>query len=232
MSEVEVNGGRREGHKEWLKSVNPSVLGFGIVVVVVGAYAFLGWLDDTTELWPRHDESIETCFWLGGFVALFLAATIWLKSKGNSFWQRLRMIVPISLIGFIGVLLFSMRAVDIVNGWIDFPSQKTQTYQTLLLISRAYHTHGKGASANIQTMPIWSNMDVAEADYTFMLNHRRPGDLSKDADEISSKGYFCAKVMMQQSGNALRVLHAGARTLPSGTVIICPQIQVPAPPSP
>jgi hypothetical protein len=223
MSELEVNGGDVKKHRGWLKSINPSILGFGIPLAVVGFYLGLGWLDNTTELWPRHDDAISGCFWLGGLVALLIGTTLALKLKDPSVWMRIRVIVPLSLIGAIGVALLSLRLVDFYYGWVDFPSQRTQTFQGLLIISRAYQTHGKGASRDIQTTPIWSDMKVTQDDYEFMLHHRRPGDLSKDPDEISSKGYFCAKVTAQRSGDALRVLHAGSGALPSGTVIICPQ---------
>jgi hypothetical protein len=229
MSELEVNGGDDNNSKGWFKSLNPSVVGFCIPLAVVGFYALLGWLDDTTELLPRHDDSMNVCFCLAGLVAILLAVIVAIKSKGKSLWLRIRLIVPISLIGAIGVGLLSVRLVDLAYGWLDFPSQKTQTFQTLLLISRAYQTHGKGASHDIQTTPIWSDMNVTESDYDFMLRNRRPGDTSHNPDEISSKGYFCAKVTMQRSGDSFRVMHAGSGTLPSGTVIICPQFQVPVP---
>ena len=80
---------------------------------------------------------------------------------------------------------------------------------------------GRGRSWNIQTTPIWSNLDITQADYEFMRTHRRPGDLSTDPDEIPSKGYFCAKVTLQQADEALRVLNAGTYKLPLGTIGIC-----------
>jgi hypothetical protein len=67
-------------------------------------------------------------------------------------------------------------------------------------------------------------MEVTESDYQFMLSHRRPGDTLHNPDEISSKGHFCAKVTLQESDRALRVLHAGSRKLPPGTVIFCPWV--------
>ena len=94
----------------------------------------------------------------------------------------------------------------------------------LLLISRAYRTEGKGQSWSIQTMPIWSNLNITQVDYDCMLHHRRPEDIGHNTNEISSRGYFCAHVTMQQSGSALRVLNAGSRKLPSGTIVICPTI--------
>jgi hypothetical protein len=55
-----------------------------------------------------------------------------------------------------------------------------------------------------------------------MRNHRPPHDDGKRFDEISSQGYFCARVTVEQSDAALRILHAGSQKLPQGTVILCP----------
>ena len=66
-------------------------------------------------------------------------------------------------------------------------------------------------------MPIWSNIDITQSDYNFMLGHRSPDDNGRDEDEIRSNGYFCAKATLQQPGEALRVLHAGTYKLPQGS---------------
>ncbi len=127
----------------------------------------------------------------------------------------------LAILGFLSVFLLSSRVAELVENYIDFPAGSTETYPSFLLINRAYRTQGKGQSWNIQTTPISSNLDITESDYTFMLHHRRPGDDGHNPNEISSKSYFCAKVTMQQSGSALRVLNAGSRKLPGGTVVVC-----------
>jgi hypothetical protein len=168
---------------------------------------------------------MEACFWLAGVAGaaiLIGCIAFFYKAKKTSLGQRIVMTFAFTLLSVLVVFLFSMRSMDLIYGWIDFPNGETRTYKGLLRISRAYQTHGKGASRNIQTMPFWSNMDVTEQDYQFMLDHRRPGDPERSPDEISSQGYFCAKVTVEQSKKALRVLHAGSRTLPAGTVVLCP----------
>jgi hypothetical protein len=122
--------------------------------------------------------------------------------------------------------MVTSHTASIVEGFHDFPPDQTRTSSALLLISRAYQTHGKSRSWNIQTTPIWSNLDITEDDYDFMLAHRRVGDDPRDPDEISSRGYFCARVTIQQSANALRIMHAGSHKLPKGSVIICPSSSV------
>ena len=229
MSDLDVSS--TDSHKKtaWLRGINPSLVGYLIPTTVVLFYLVLGRLDNTTELWPRHDDRIDGCFVLGGIVALGIAATVVRYTKKVAVWRRIATVFFGSLAAAVFVVIFSLRIVDILDGWIDFPAKKTQTFHALLRISRAYQTHGKGAARDIQTTPVWSDMNVTASDYNFMLHHRRPDDLSSNPDEISSKGYFCAKVAMQKSGNAYRVLHAGSGTLPSGTVIICSQFQPSAP---
>src|SRR5215471_14188669 len=194
-------------------------IGFGVTLLL---YGILGWFDNTTELTPGHDNVLQACFGIAGLGGLASGVLVFRKSKGMAAWRRAGLAISIGLVGFLCVFMVSSRTADIVEGMIDFPPGKTTSGQTLLLISRAYQTHGKGRSWNIQTTPIWSNLDITEDDYAFMLAHRRVGDNPRDPDKISSNGYFCVYVTIQKSGNALRVLHAGSHTLPKGSVVICP----------
>ena len=192
-------------------------------VVLLGVV--LGWFDNTTDLSPRHDGVLQACFAIAGLSA-FAAGALGIRASkgitGITVWQGAGLAFGFSLLGFLGVFLVSSRTANIVAGLIDFPPGKTRSYEKLLLISRAYQTHGKGRSWDIQTTPIWSDLDITEDDYEFMLTHRQVGDTARDPNEIRSNGYFCVHVTMQESGNALRVLHAGSRTLPKGSVVICP----------
>ena len=193
----------------------------GVILVIIAQ--FVGWLfNDKTELMPDHSAALTTCFVLGALAALACIIFITLAYPKPSFFVRLAISVPFALIAFLAVSMVTNEVATGIDNRLDFPTAKTRTYEGYIWIWRAYQTHGKGRSWNIQTTPIWSNMNITEDDYQFMLTHRRPGDQIKDQDEIASKGYVCAKVTMQQAGRAVRVLHAGDRKLPSGTVVLCP----------
>ncbi len=185
-------------------------------------YFILGLFDTSSEITPSHSTVLDSCFVLGGLGALFLACVAIFGRQDMKVWQRVYLATALALLGFLSVFLLSSRVAELIESHVDFPASGTRTYTGFLLISRAYRTHGKGQSWNIQTMPIWSNLDITPSDYDFMLYHRRPGDAGQNPDEISSRGYFCAHVTVQQSGSALRVLNAGSRKLPSGTVVVCP----------
>lgn len=191
-------------------------------VFLLFLYWVLGWFETYTEIAPSHDNILNTCFVLGGVGALGLVSVADFGRQSLKVWQRIYLAIALAMLGFLSVFLLSSRIATLAENHLDFPAASTRTSSGLLLINRAYRTHGKGQSWNIQTMPIWSNLDITPSDYGYMLKHRRPGDPGHDDDEISSKGYFCAHVLMQQSGEALRVLNAGSRRLPSGTVVICP----------
>ncbi len=184
-------------------------------------YVLLGWFDTSTEITPRHDTVLKTCFALGCLSGLLLAGVAVLGRQEMKAWQRFQLAFALALLWFLSVFLLSNRVAGLVENYIDFPASSTITYRTLLRIDRAYRTHGKGHSGHIQTMPIWSDLEITDTDYTFMLQRRRPGDNGHNPDEISSRGYFCAQVSVQQSGSALRVLRAGSRKLPQGTVVFC-----------
>ena len=194
-------------------------IGSGILLLL---YVVLGWFDNTTELVPAHQDVETATFCIAGMAGIVFAGAAIYLSKTWAFWRRIGFAFAFLLLGTLLGFMAGYRTANIVEGLIDFPPAKTRSYTALLLISRAYQTHGKGESWNIQTTPIWSNLDITKDDYNFMLAHRRPGDQSQNPDEISSKGYFCAQVTVEQSGNALRVMNAGSHKLPKGTVIECP----------
>jgi len=185
----------------------------------------IGWLDHSTELTPDHSDALNVGLIVACIAALVSVFVIFFQSCGPVISRFILSFIAAPLLAALGVFMVAGEAAKIVEVSRDFPSGSSRTFDGILLLSRAYQTHGKGRSWNIQTMPIWSNLDITEADYDFMLKHRRPDDRrADDDDEIASEGYFCAKVKLQSAGSAIRVLNAGTYKLPSGTVGICSEM--------
>jgi hypothetical protein len=197
------------------------VLFFGSFALIPLSMAF-GWFDTTTELVPMHEKVDEACLVIAALCGLLTCSMGIYLTRKLSVIQRVMLPLVFLVEASIGIFLVTNHAASIVEGWVDFPAGKTHTRPMLILISRAYQTHGKSSSQYIQTMPIWSNLEITRHDLEFMRNNRRPGDDGHNPDEISSRGYFCAKVSVEQSEKALRILHAGSQKLPEGTVIRCP----------
>ena len=197
-------------------------LAFGAPTLVVIAYALLNFFDDTTEPYPAHDTALNACFAAAGFAGVAAGIVVFFRVKGWAAWRKIVTTIMSPFAVAIFVFLFANEITTSINNHRDFPADRTTTSPALIPISRAYATHGKRDGYHIQTMPLWSDMQIEESDFRFMRAHRAPIDVRKEPDEIRSNGYFCARVTVQQSGNALRVLHAGNRTLPRGTVIVCP----------
>lgn len=185
-------------------------------------YLILSSFDTTTELIPDHENVSQACLLLGGLGAAVATAVALLQWKKLAIAQRVMWPPAFALLGFLTLFMVSSEAADVIENRIDFPPAQTKTFNGFLLISRAYWTHGKGQSWNIQTMPVWSNMEITQEDYDFMLSHRPAGQNAASRDEITSKGYFCAHVTMQRTDKALRVLHAGRGKLPQGSITLCP----------
>jgi len=196
------------------------VLIAGLVALVLLS-ALLGRFDDATELAPTHNDVDLGIFYIAGISGLVCGVVSVYLSRGMVIWRRIGIALSVVFLGLLAGFTITYQSADMIEQIRDFPAAKTKTYPALLLISRAYATHGKGDSWNIQTMPLWSNLEITQSDYNFMLARR--ADDSRNPDEISSRGYFCARVTMQSAGDALRILHAGNRKLPKGTVVICPQ---------
>lgn len=215
FSQTETSGRPKRNTGKAVALVFACLAAFAVVEII-------GRIDNTTELTPNHDGVSVISFCGAGLIGLGLAALAVQTSEGWALWRRAGMAFGLLLGGVALGFNLLQSAADLVMGMIDFPPGKTQTYPALLVISRAYQSHGKSRSWNIQTSPVLSNFEIMASDYNSMLEHRRPGDTSRNPDEISSQGYFCARVSVQQAGDAIRVLHAGHLALPKGSVILCP----------
>lgn len=187
----------------------------------------LGWIDDATQLTPDHSSSQLAIFLIAGLVALVnavvgcrLAAAGTLRG-GTGAFSIILACIGFAFAGFIFAILMLIPARHILHGLIDFPPADTKRFNTEIQIARAYEMHGKGRSWHIQTMPVWSDIDISNADFAFMQANRNPDDEGGKSDEIKSNGYFCARVMVEQAGTAVRIMHAGAGKLPDGSIVKC-----------
>jgi hypothetical protein len=182
----------------------------------------LDYFDTSTELTPSHVGVLNSCFLIAGLAGLTLGGLAIRASRGLAGWRRVPIVGSLIVEWFLAVFMVSSVSADLIEAHTDFPPGQTVTRAAQLFIWRAYRTHGKNQSWDIQTTPLWSNLEVAQSDFEFMLAHRSPEDHGRNPDEISSHGFFCARVTLQQSGNALRILNAGRHKLPPGTVTVCP----------
>ena len=195
----------------------------GIAFVALCAIAG-GWLfDDSTELAPGHDRTGDLCL-AAGCVAGLVSMIVALFQYRGGLLLKIWGMLCFGFIGGLAVVLLGQTVSDVVWANRDSPAGHTQAFQSQLRISGATRSHSLrwGTTRYVQLASYDPDLGIGRQDYDFMLAHRRPGDRGSNADEISSKGYFCAQVTLQKSGAALRVLHAGRQPLPDGSVVICP----------
>lgn len=179
-------------------------------------------LDNATVLTPDHTAMLGLCFLLAGLVALVSAFVCFFQSTGAMAARAAMSVMVFGIGGGVGVLLFLTALANIAENRRLFPAEATHTYWALLPIERAYRTSSRfNRSWIIQPAPYWTNIDITHADYRRMLTGPAAGSRNAEPKSVSSRSHFCAKVQMQQSGGALRVLHAGRGTLPAGTVGVC-----------
>jgi len=176
------------------KTINRLWIWMGSLLGLALLSEILGWFNDFTELTPAHDNVDLLLFCITGGVGLISGGIAVVLSKNMVLWRRVGITFSCVLLGLLAGFMTSYNTANLIEGFLDFPPTNTRTYSALARISRAYQTHGKGESWHIQTMPLWSDLDITADDYNFMLAHRPDGDRSRDPDEISSKGYFCAQV--------------------------------------
>ena len=180
-------------------------------------------LHDTTVLTPDHENVEDTCLAVAGLSGLFIIGLVFRRTRNADAGIARRVVASISwgIAAAMAMVFLTYSAADFVEGRIDFPGNSTFSLDGVIPISRAYRSHNRNGNWTVWTQPYNAMLYIARQDYDFMLSHRRPGDESRDPDRISSKGYFCVSVSMEQSGDNLRILHAGSHQLPAGSVVVC-----------
>jgi hypothetical protein len=194
----------------------------GVAIAFVLMWLLSGY-DDVTELTPDHSDILGYCFDAAGLVALVSALVGFFQSKG-AMRARVALALCFAIEGGLATILLSDRVTSIIENRIDFPAGKTKTFHALLPIGRAYRMDSRTGSSWIIQPIIWTNIEITQSDYRLMLAHHGWNGQGSEPESVSSDGYFCANVVMQQSGEALRVLHAGTSKLPAGTIGICSEM--------
>jgi hypothetical protein len=198
-------------------------LGFLVAMALVDF--ILGWTHRATILVAPHQTDDETLAVFTAFFVLAALCVIFVSTRKLPILRRLWTMLGLGLISAVVGFMFFGLAAEHVTAIRDFPANRVQRYRGFLRLSRAYQTHGKGASLAVQTEPLWANFDVTKADYKFIKSHRSPEEVADDpnGDEIKSRNRFCLDVELEQASPlALRVLNAGMHKLPKGSVVLCP----------
>lgn len=195
---------------------------------VLWVLLFGGWLlsrfDNATLLSPDEEGALRDCFIIAGIATVVSAFVGCSQSKGSVASRVTAAVLVFGGSSALSTVMLTATFTDIALGKRYFPPEKTETFEALLPIGRAYCGESRtGYSWTIQPTPLWTNIDITKSDYDFMVAGRRVDDVPDEPEDVPSHGTFCAKVTMQRSGDALRVLHAGWYTLPQGSVVRCPQ---------
>ena len=182
-------------------------------------------LDNATVLTPDNTPMLGLCVLLAGLVALVSALVCFFQSTGTMAARMVMSLMGFGIGGGVGTLLFLSTLANIAENRRLFPSETTRTYWALLPIERAWRSDARSnRSWIIQPAPYSAEINITHADYRRMLPGTAAANRRSKPKSVSSRSRFCAKVQMQQSGAALRVLHAGKGSLPVGTVGVCSEM--------
>lgn len=192
-----------------------------------GTYWGLSYFDTATILWPRNENILEVVVWTAAGMGLISTVVGFTNITGATVSRLILAIFVYGLGGSLTTMVLFATVSNIVQNRVYFPASNTQTFDALIPIDRAYLGHSRGCVAentcwNVQTSPLWSDLNVFEVDYQFMLDNRSPDNVSDDTEEISSRGFHCLQAKVQKAGSAIRIMDSGSSTLPKGSVVLCP----------
>jgi len=194
----------------------------GMALTAVTAMV-LSRFNTATTLVPLRSDAIGMAIIISLLIAALSIFVGLHETRGSLLDKIWGGVIGFGLSGFFAPFLLLGQLADLYYARIDFPPDKVRTFNALLPIGRTWHSKPRRSPESfiIQPSPLWSNIDIAREDWNFMLAELKL-DNGPKRDDIPSNGHFCARVLMQQAGSALRVLNAGSNALPKGSIIVCP----------
>ncbi len=194
----------------------------GLVIAFLGADYFYLNTQNAIELTPKHASVLQDCLCYGLLGALGCAALIWWQTSGDGVFRIVLMVLAVVL-GFASAFQVSIAVTNVAQMRADFPADKTQTYRAQWPITAAYRFHSRkeGTTYSIDTTTLVTSMNVHRQDFDFMSGNSAPEDIGMKGDQVLSHGRFCANVVLQRAGDAIRLMVGPGRPLPSGSIGLC-----------
>lgn len=196
----------------------------GLMFVFLAAMYFSAHAQNATELTPKHPDVVQYCICIGLVAALACAALMVLQTSGNALFRKV-LVIAAAVLGFAAALQVSTAVTNVEQMRADFPVDKTQTYTAQWPVVDAYRlkTRKEGTSYSIHTPTLSLPQDIRAEDFNFMRANVAPEDVSQDGNQILSRGRFCANVVLQRAGDAVRLMVGPGRPLPAGSIGLCAQ---------
>jgi hypothetical protein len=175
------------------------------------------------ELLPGHPSIRAVCNGLAVSAAM-ISAGIGFHSVHSSSATRVAFAGLFGFMGWLVARLLLEASVNTAENLIDFPAATTRTSWVLLPIdeaSRSQERYG-GASWWVETPLSRTMLAIRHEDYSVMTS--RVFNLKDGDDEpatVPSNGLFCAKVEVEEAGNAVRLPPSAADRLPLDSIGIC-----------
>lgn len=174
--------------------------------------------NDSTVLTPIGDGTLAGLFAAPAVAAALSGAVGYTQSRGSSV-RTLVAVLAFAVMGALATFQLATGLIHVAENRSLFAPASTVTFNALLPIGRAYRMRN---SYVIQPAPLWANIDISKADYDVIAEGSGIDRRHGEPESVPSRGRFCARVTMQRSPDAVRVLHAGYHTLPPGSVAACP----------
>ncbi len=180
-------------------------LWIGGLFIILSASRLFPSFEHTTQVAPHHDDIIINCFCAALAVAVF-SVGVAISEDSGKMWSRVLTVVIALICGFGGTFV---GVYEVSKMWAeahDFPAGKTQASMAQWPITGLHHTSVRSLDyyyANTKQ----ADVNVSESDYDFMRAH--------------SVDSFCARVPIETSGTAVRLMLGPHDELKSGNILPC-----------
>ncbi len=191
---------------------------------VLGLASFVAPLSlKDTELMPRHDAGLWMPLAAATIIGLASLFVLWRQTRGAAIYRG-AVAAAFACWAMICTVKLGTAMIDGYDLSHDFPAGQVQTYAFDWPIDRAYvrnESSGRGSVTRyyVHLTPAWDkDWHISRHDFADLQ-----AQAGTKADQVDSHGRFCAHVMLQKAGTAVRIVGVtNLRGIPSDSLHLCP----------
>ena len=178
---------------------------FALIGLGVASFAVTGGRD-SVRLTPDPFDPVTLAV-IAAVIAGAVSLVVGFLNTRGRIVPRLAMAVLLAAIAGVGMLSLIITEAPIIATHMAFAPARTHSFVAHLPVRRVYLQPQAGPWM-IVTKTQWPPLAISDGDHAFILAH--PG------------GWICARVNLQQAGDAVRIPHMRTYSLPDGSVELCP----------
>jgi hypothetical protein len=192
-------------------------------LVLLAVHQLLRLADTLTPLTPTDEAGVPLARSAALLVGVGCAILTFRLSPGARGGARIASSAAVGL----ATLLLALQSGEVLISWsaqaAAFPANRTIQYRGYLHLDRVMRVSGKWGGNFVRLVPWEIDLKISNDDYNAV--HGALGKVPRAADDPTNEPdvrQFCVQGVLQQAGDALRIVSEPGHILPRGSIVRCP----------